>query len=84
MTKEGNQFGFELFGGYPGWVLRWFFLSPRVRCIEDGCQPAHLRVRRPITSGSRNRGLPFYKLGMISPIWFGTSTSSIINYSTVH
>lgn len=20
MTKEGNQLGFELFGGYPGWV----------------------------------------------------------------
>ena len=42
-----------------------FFLSPGVRRIEVDCQPA-------ITSGSRNRGLPFEKLGMISPIWFGT------------
>ena len=65
ITKEGNQFGFELFEGYPGWVSRRFFLSPGVRRIEVDCQPA-------ITSGSRNRGLPFQKLGMISPIWFGT------------
>ena len=77
ITKEGNQFGFELFEGYPGWVSRRFFLSPGVRRIEVDCQPA-------ITSGSRNRGLPFEKLGMISPIWFGTWTSSIINYSSVH
>lgn len=58
ITKEGNQFGFELFEGYPGWVSRRFFLSPGVRRIEVDCQPA-------ITSGSRNRGLPFEKLGMI-------------------
>ena len=25
MTKEGNQFGLELFGGKPGWVSRCFF-----------------------------------------------------------
>ena len=37
--------------GYQG----FFFLSPGVRCIEVGCLPA-------ITSGSRNRGLPFEKI----------------------
>ena len=29
ITKEGNQFGFELFEGYPGSVSRCFFFVTR-------------------------------------------------------